>query len=196
MANPVIEWKINLSSYDSVRAALRGTPRAVDKAANRAINKTLTRGRTLTTRLIREETPLTAKLIRARIKIIRSNRTTLEGIIKPTGSQIPLIFFQARRSTRGRGVTYQIRKSEGRQLLKSAYIRDTAGAGKQVLRRKSDPQRPSGLVGRLPTYMRYGPSVPDFFADILPRLQTDLTEIFNTVFAQELNFALNVEGRR
>jgi hypothetical protein len=184
----MLDIQISLSDLAAIRAELRAAPKLVDTAMRRAINRTLVTGRTQISKRVRQETPLKAGTVRARLRIVRASQNALVGLIEVLGRGIPLIEFRARQTRRG--VTYSIRRGQ-RELLKSAFIRETATRGRQVLRRAPDSRTNSGLVGRLPIYMQYGPDLATLVEKLIPNIQLDLTEVLRTNFGRELDFALN-----
>lgn len=179
------EFRIDLTGLEQVRAAIEGTPRKVDIASRRAINRTLTTGRAETVRRLRKDYKVAARVLRDRLKITKATGTVLEGRITPLGKGIPLIDFQARQTRRG--VTYSARS--GRRTLSSGFIANTS-RGRQVLRRARDPSG-RGLVGRLPVYIKYGPGMYEMFGSVLEQLQIDLTGVFAKNFNRELDYELN-----
>jgi hypothetical protein len=91
----------------------------VPRAASRALTKAATQARTQAAREIRDRYNISARLVARQIDVTRSTPDTLVALLKPQGSKLPVIAFQARQTRRG--VTVQIKRGS-RRLIPHAFI--------------------------------------------------------------------------
>lgn len=181
---------IEINGLDNLIAEFKALPEFTQKAARRAVSRTVTTGVKLVSKKIREDAPLKASVVKKGIKSEKpkAGSQLVLGEINISGSKIPLINYQARQTKKG--VTYRISKDSGRLMLKSAVIKPTA-RGPQVLRRASDPTRPSGLVARYPFYIRFGSSLASIVEDDIPEIEVNLNKLLQDRYQRELNFFLS-----
>ena len=85
----------------------------------RAINHSLAKGRTQANRSIREEYTINAADLRAHLKVVRANRSTLTGYVGASGGPIPLRKFKHRQTAKG--VSVEIRKGSSK-IIPSAFV--------------------------------------------------------------------------
>ena len=153
----------------SDRLARLGRPEGVSLVLQRTINRVLPSVRTAATKTVVAEIGAPPRFVRAATKIRRAQRRRLSGALQGDLKRIPLIAFAARKTKTG--VSYQIGK-QGRKTLEHGYINTGSSSGKRnVFRRvRTDDTfnvagqllksgTSSDLVGRYPTFIKYGPSV-------------------------------------
>jgi len=143
-------------------------PGGYERALKGAINKTLRKMRTEITRTLSNQSGIKQKAIRDQMQMLKPTRSYLKGRVVFGDERIPLIDLGARQTQKG--VTFQSEGGE-RDLIPSAFV-TTLGAHKGVFKRKSAGD---GMVGRLPIYELFGPSVTGMFSQA-PRVRRDVQE--------------------
>lgn len=146
-----------------------GQPQGVAVVLQRTINRVLPSVRSAAAKAVVADIGTPQRFVRQASRIRRANRRRLSGALQADLKRIPLIAFKARQTRAG--VTYQIGR-QGRQVLEHAYINVGSSSGRRnVFRRVRsdatftpggrllDAGASSGLVGRYPTLIKYGPSV-------------------------------------
>ena len=146
-----------------------GQPQGVSLVLQRTINRVLPSVRSAAAKAVAAEISAPQKFTRAAQRLRRASRRQLSGALQGDLKRIPLIAFAARPTREG--VIYQIGK-QGRQTLAHAYIQigNSSGQRNVFLRARADAAftatgqllsagESSGLVGRYPTLIKYGPSV-------------------------------------
>lgn len=182
---PGIEIKIN--ALDPLIAEFRRLPISTQKAARRAVSRTVTTGIARVSKQLREDAPLKAGRIKRNIRSKKpaAGGINLEGKIIISGRRIPLIEYQGRKTAKG--ATFKTSKSGGRRLLQSGVIKSLK-FGPQILRRATDSGRPSGLVGRYPFHIAYGPSLATLIDQQGREIELDLNDLLRRRFLAELEF--------
>lgn len=122
----------------------------VDRALSSTVNKLATQGRTRINKSIREDWRVKVGAVNRAITIRKAKIGGKESIILGTGSAIPVIDFAARQTKKG--VTYAAKKSQGRLLIKSAFIATIQGGDASVFKRK--------FKKRFPINKKFGPAIP------------------------------------
>ena len=105
-----IQWK----GLEELEAAL--DPKLVRKAMVRALNRVALKAFTAIKKYLREKYTLKAKDISKQVKVSKARQNSPVAFIIATGTNFPLIAFQAKQTKRG--VTVKIKKSSGRKLVK------------------------------------------------------------------------------
>jgi len=159
--------RVNDTQFASVQKLLRAYPRGAEKAINRGVNKTAVTIRSRVVRGIAGKIALKQKDIRARTKLLRARRGRRGATIILRARRISIMKFGAR-ATKRKGVTYRIKKSGGRQRIRTAWIAMDRGGKPRVFRRgpKGGPEAAPGSP-RLPIFAPTGPSVAQVYEDQL-----------------------------
>ncbi len=164
--------RINARGTEKLIRALKATPKGFEKAATRAINKSLVSTRAHMVKLVREDLAVKAKDVRGQLAISRASWTRQYGRIIGTGSDgIPLLNYvkgskkapSTRRLRSGAyrpqiGVPVVIYKSRGRQSARGVFIQRMRSGHVGAFKRTGigDGRRTS--TGRSEIKERYGPS--------------------------------------
>lgn len=150
----MIEFRVDETDLARAEALLAFIPKGLKKAVSRALNKTAVAARTKIVRRIAAETSIIQRNIRRAVTLRRASYRKWQAIIRIGGRPLPLIWFRARQTRAG--VTFQLRKAEGRKTAEHAFIARMPSGWRGVYRR----------VGRrrLPIRQLFGPSVGEAFA--------------------------------
>ena len=148
---------VELKDLDKVKDDLEDLAREMPHVAVRAINKSLTGVKTDIKAIIRADYNYKAGALDKRMTPYKATRARIEGSIVSKGGAVHLTDIAG--TTKGpRGVTVNVKKSTGRQLIPRAFIapgknyNKETGAGKMIVfRRVGDPPgQHAKLVGRRP----------------------------------------------
>ena len=113
--------------------------------------------------------------IRSTIKLHKASKSHAQpvGKLESKGQALNLIHYRARQTRAG--VTFQVRKRDGRSLLRSAFIADLTGGATQVAwrkykepKKKAKPGMKYGALPRkykLPIDVLKGPAIPQVLGD-------------------------------
>jgi len=179
--------KINVrSNVKQARAKLKHDRRAVDTAAARAINRTLTMMVTEFSRQIRGRYTVKAKSTKRRIKVTRRARhNSLIGIVQAEGRPLALLDFSARVGKRG--VTVKIKKGGTRRRIPGAFRIERA-VPLVVARGRYRNNEFRFQTARLPVTKLVGPGVPQMFEDA--DIQAHMGRFGQRVFARRFDHEL------
>jgi len=143
---------INVHDLERVKDDLADLSREMPHVAVRAINKALTGVKTDMKKLVREEYNYKAATLDKRMTATKATRANLTGVIVSKGGAVHLTDIAETRQTKA-GVSVDVRKSTGRQLIPRAFIATGRNSGKKIVfRRKVEGGR---MVGRYPIEARY-----------------------------------------
>lgn len=169
---------VNLEELASVQRALTATTEQVNRAATRALNKTLTfmggQGR----RILAEESGLPLKSLRSRVRIGKASRSTLRGSVWFGLAPIKAIYAGSARQTRS-GVTARGLSYTGAFL---ATMPSTGHLG--IFKRRGSARLP---IDEQRIYLAYT-------TEHLSSLGAKAPERLRTIFSQEINYELRVRG--
>lgn len=179
-----------------LREGLRRPP---ENIVARALNRSMVWVHTRTVRAVAADLGVPQRRIDDRILLSPATPGRLTAVINVTGRRIPLVEFGARETARG--VTYRI-GGQGRSLADRAFIATMKSGHRGVFRRltaagplpkvgkRAERQRAARLmVGRLPIYELFGPSVPRVAVET--RIHDRVREAAATVFPKNLEHEMN-----
>jgi len=146
-------------------AQLQGVKNGAPRAMTRAINRTVSYGKTLSKKLIREEYTINAQAVTRATTTEKARSGNLHGVIRFKGRPKQLRNFSKRNTSRG--VAVSVKKGTGRRLIPRSFIR-TINSGPSILRRAG--------AARYPIEVLHGPSVPQMAGNVnvAPRIQTQV----------------------
>ena len=126
---------------------------ATNKAARSAINKTLRKARTASSRQVRQTYMITASMLNRYSRITPATNDRLEGTFQIRSKRLSLITFGARQKRSWPGATIKIRRKEARKLIRHAFIQQASNAT-HVWMRQGKRRYPLRLLRTLsPTQM-------------------------------------------
>lgn len=153
---------------------LKRTVSQVERKAQQALNRTLTRSRTQMTNAIGEKLNLKKKTIRDLIGLQKANKNTgLIGRLVVKSKPVPLIEFKGKQNRKG--VSFKLYRNRPQQLIRSAFIYSDKRGNESVFLRESKT--------RLKIKPLYGTKVSDVAKDKL----NNVAQKADKFLASELN---------
>jgi hypothetical protein len=147
-----MEIRLDKSDLNRAKRMLADCKNGFPKAFSRALNKTTTGTRTDMVDLVRSDYNYKATAIRKRISVQKSTQAVLSAAVRSSGGSVHLTDIATTRQTK-KGVTVNVKKSTGRQLIPRAFIRPAKRSGKKIVFRRQEQN--GRMVGRLPIEARY-----------------------------------------
>lgn len=167
---------IDAKNVEYAQHLLGAAPKQIELAAVNAINRTITKIKTQTSKSIRKNYLVSAKNIKGTLNIKRASRSKLRGVLASQGSPLLLTAFRVRTNKRG-PVKVQVRKQSGAKAVPGLFLgvsrKGYAGAMQRAKRK-----------ARYPLRIPYGPSVPQMFGsenvigELTPLAEATLNERF------------------
>lgn len=209
---------ITITGTDSVNKLIADLNGITPLVTRGAINKTLTKGKTLVSRRIKDEINLKASYIKSKLSVKKATVTNLIGVISAEKRGILLSRFSARRLTKkaksdkrflkGYGaladsrVTFKAIEAGKKQKAISYQVK--TGGGRKTdkffpIRLKYGDEAGQGAVGlavrtgsRQDSYkILHGPSVSQVFNSLKPDLEAELSEEYLMQFDSQLEWRLS-----
>lgn len=150
--------------------ALQNTESQIERKAQQALNRTLTRSRTQMTNAIGERLNLKKKTIRELMSIQKANKNTgLVGRLTVKNKPVSLIAYNAKQNRKG--VSFKLYRNRLRQLIRSAFISVNRNGMESVFKRESR--------ARLKIKPLYGTMVRDVAQDKLMKIVVTATAHFS-----------------
>ena len=147
---------VDQQSLLSMRTVLYGLTDAIPKITQMAVNKTLTGVRTDATNEVSKVVTPKKTTIRNAIAVKKMSVADASAYVRCAGRALGLIHFAARQTKKG--VTVQVLRSEGRKLVKHAFIAAMKSGHKGVFWRQwsgvRKPYNPRKAYGRMPASYR------------------------------------------
>ena len=144
----------NLPVQDDLAKAqsdLQSLASEMPAVAVRALNKAMVGTKTDMKAVVRADYNYKAATLEKRISISRANRASLQGHIQSKGGRVHLTDITGTRQTKA-GVSVDVRKSTGRQVIPRAFINLGRHSGKKIVFRRAVVG--GQMVGRYPTEVR------------------------------------------
>ena len=155
---------------------LGNAPKQIHIAAANAINRTITKLKTQTSKSIRKNYVISAKDIKGTFDVQRANHGNLSGTLVSRGRPLLLTAFRVRKNKRG-PVKVQVRRRNSAKAVHGLFLgvsrKGYAGAMQRTQRK-----------ARYPLRVPYGPSVPQMFgaentiSELTPLAEATLNERF------------------
>ena len=175
--------KVDKLKQATVEAALSGIKNGAQKAMSRAINRTVTYGKTQALRIVRKEYTINAKSLNDATRIYTTRNTgALRGAISFTGRPKQLRSF-ARKINRN-GIFVNVKRSTGfKRLTRRAFV-NTVSSGPALLMRLGD--------SRYPIEVLHGPAVPQMTGNVNvgPKIQEKIANKLNERVDHEMSALL------
>lgn len=157
MAENLVEIKFDEKKLRKIQLMLRDMPREMPKVMSKAVNITAKSIRAEMARRIANETNMKVGAIKKfGMDWEKATYSRWQSIIGISGRRIPLIGFKGTKQIKT-GVSYQIKKTGGRQTIKSTFIAVMQSGHKGVFKREGE--------ARLPIVELRGPSIGRVFED-------------------------------
>lgn len=155
-----------------------------------SLNEAGRRGRALVSREIGKELSMTAADIKRTIDVTKSGLDVGDNPtvkVKVTREKMSMKRFAPRQTARG--TTVKVRKREGRQLLKSAFVSEQIGG--HVFKRKGR--------SRLPIQKKFGPTVAGVLGNkpgMADSIADEMASLAQTRFASKLELHLASKAKK
>jgi len=181
-------------------------PNGMEKIMSRAINTTAVTARSKIVKALAARTKMKQKDVRNALTFQRATYRNWRARIGIGNKRIPLIQLKARQTKSG--VSYVNPATGDRTTLRHAFIKTVRGGAfdgqEHVLRRAradkawSGGESPSGLVHRLPVWIRWGPSLTQVYqnADNLAAgIQQETSQQLTKNITNQIKVVLNQAKR-
>lgn len=203
MAAPGTDFKINFSQeLQRASAKLAATPKQLEKAAQRAVKKTMRWMYTRAAREVAQATGIPLKALKPRLSLVTVGKGTEAVTILWIGISPVLAERAGRARQTKKGVSVKKHRFEGAFVSDmygysdAVWIRASRNAGRYTTtsqRRKANPNSlPAHLRGRFPL-QHLAIDIADPATEALKRLQSRVPDEFRKKLDQELNYVVNHE---
>jgi len=153
-----MKTQIQTQGLENVQGMIQDLAAEYPNAAVRALNKSMTGGKTDMKATIREVYRIPAGIIDKRIGIVKATRANLSGHIISKGRAIHLTDIPGTKAlAKGKGISVNVRKDTGTQRIPRGFIATGRTSGKQIVFHRKRGPGPSGLVPRYPIEARTAP---------------------------------------
>jgi hypothetical protein len=166
-----------------MRRFARNMPKMVDRSVARALNKAITRTRTLAARLVSDKRNIKVGRARADMRLVKASPAKPTAMIKASGSAIPVIEVKGVKRQTKKGVTAKVVAKAKPHLFAGAFIAEMPSGHVGVFKRKKGP--------RLPIVEQKLPSVPATM--IQEAVEDKLSAFAWPVYEKELRRLLELE---
>lgn len=176
---------IDAKNLEYAQRMLGGAPKQIEQAAANAINRTITKIKTQTSKSIRKNYLVSAKNVKETLNIKRASHSKLRGVLASKGSPLLLTAFRVRTNKRG-PVKVQVRKLGGAKAVSGLFLgvsrKGYTGAMQRAQRK-----------ARYPLRIPYGPSVPQMFGseNVIGELTPLAEDTLNKRFLHEVEYRFN-----
>lgn len=148
------EPEVDTKDLRQVQEELQELSGQVPHVAVRALNKAMKGTKTDMVAIVRESHTFKATALRKRLKINRATRADISGSVESRGNPIHLTDMAGTRQTK-KGVTVNVKKDTGRQLIPRAFKAKSKTSGKEMVLRRPGKDTYSSYQDM---YGRYGPA--------------------------------------
>lgn len=173
---------IDAKNLEYAQRKLGGTPKQIEQAAANAINYTITKIKTQTSKSIRKNYLVSAKNIKGALDIKRASRSNLRGVLASRGSPLLLTAFKVSVNKRG-PIKAKVRKQTRVKAVPGLFLgvsrKGYTGAMQRTQRK-----------ARYPLRIPYGPSIPQMFGseDVIGELTPLAEATLNKRFLHEVEY--------
>jgi len=179
----------NLPVQDDLAQAQRDLQRLsyeMPAVAVRALNKAMAGTKTDMKAIVRADYNYKASTLDKRMSISKAKRASIQGHIQSKGGRVHLTDIAGTRQTK-KGVTVNVRKSTGRQLIPRAFINVGRNSGKKLVFRRAEEG--GQMVARYPIEVRdtAHPEVIYNAPHNWAKIQTKAAERIDTNVAREID---------
>ena len=173
---------IDAKNLEYAQQRLGGTPKQIEQAAANAINYTITKIKTQTSKSIRKNYLVSAKNIKEALDIKRASRSKLRGVLASRGSPLLLTAFKVSVNKRG-PIKAKVRKQTRVKAVPGLFLgvsrKGYTGAMQRAQRK-----------ARYPLRIPYGPSIPQMFGseNVIGELTPLAEDTLNKRFLHEVEY--------
>lgn len=177
---------IDAKNLEYAQRMLGGAPKQIEQAAANAINYTITKIKTQTSKSIRKNYLVSAKNIKGALNIKRASRAKLRGVLASRGNPLLLTAFKVSVNKRGGPMKAKVRKQTRVKAVPGLFLgvsrKGYTGAMQRAQRK-----------ARYPLRIPYGPSVPQMFGseNVIGELTPLAEATLNKRFLHEVEYRFN-----
>lgn len=168
---------VNIEELSNVQRALTATTSQINRAATRALNKTLTWTGGQGRRILAQESGLALKSLKSRVRIGKASRSTLRGSVWFGLAPVKAIYAGGARQTKtgvtARGLSYT-----------GAFLATMPTGHLGIFKRRGAARLP---IDEQSIYLAYS-------GEHLRSLGARAHDRLRTIFGQEINYELRVRG--
>jgi len=136
---------VRVEGLDKVARML--DPKRFERVVRRTVNKTAAKAKTAMSKEVRKTYTIKAKDFNKKVKLNRAKGRSLKAVIRAKDTRgTPLINFNPRQTKKG--VTYRVKKTEGRKRLPHAFIATMPSGHTGVFKRFGPRVRIRGRAGK------------------------------------------------
>lgn len=152
--------EVDMTAVDQVEKMLDGIPQGFEKAAMRALNRSILAARTAATKGIRENYTVKASDLKSNMTMKKAGLSHLSATLVAIGAPIDLMKFKVKISREG--ISAQVKRGAGGSLPHSFFV-TTGNMG--VFHRTT--------AARTPLQREFGPSLPQMMGnkDVMEKVQ-------------------------
>lgn len=174
---------IDAKNLEYAQRRLGGAPKQIEQAAANAINYTITKIKTQTSKSIRKNYLVSAKKVKGALNIKRASRSKLRGVLASQGSPLLLTAFRISVNKRGGPLKAKVRKQSRVKAVPGLFLGVSRKGYTGVMQRA---QRKARYPLRIP----YGPSVPQMFGseNVIGELTPLAEATLNKRFLHEVEY--------
>jgi len=184
----VVDIMVDPRQIANARSLLAAVPRGVRIAQMRAVNKVGAGARKrIVTKLWREMAVSQRSIRKHNVWLERGTYSDPWAVLSIVGRRIPLKEFQARKTRKG--VTYRIRRTGKRKLVKHAFLQTTKKGKYGVFVRAG---RGKDRQPKRPLIPLFGPSAPEVVADVKALSERILSREIGAKLQAEFSRQINV----
>lgn len=175
-----------LEGLERIQDELRELGQEMPAVAVRALNKAMTGVKTDMVKIVRETHNFKAAALRKRLSVSKATRKNIQGHVQSKGRPFHLTDLAGTRQT-ARGVTVDVKKETGRQLIPRAFKAHGRHSGKEIVLIRA--VQGGQMVPRYPVETRYAPhpehvyNAPDTWA----RIEKAAAERLDTNIKREID---------
>jgi len=164
---------------------LKGVSTNAPKVLSRALNKTVSKGRTLSSKKIRKQTALKAKYIKSKLKDDKASWKNLKARLYAISKGLLIINFVTGNNENGEFMVKIKKTGKSKALSRDAFLTtlNTKNGGKVDAIAMRDPKTNKFKV-------LYGPSISQIFSDVRDEVDTELVDYLAVVSEKELDAVL------
>jgi len=125
-------FRIDTDDLSAAQDRLQKLSKKTPYVAVRAVNKAMTGVKTDMVKVARADYNYKSTALRKRIKVQKANIANISGFVQSKGGQVHLTDVAGTRETK-KGVSVNVKKSTGRQIIEKAFIAHGKNSGKEIV---------------------------------------------------------------
>ncbi len=184
MARQTFEIAAANNVLEELERHIAAAPKKAEKTALRVLNRSLQRGKSRTSKIVRDELNLKKAIVDERIKTRVISKRAFVGSLQLRDRRVALVEFltknqiatawrrQNARRRRSAGVSVKVYKKKGRELFPGTFVNIGLKSGKWHVLKRRYPERDSHEI-------QYGPNLAQGFNKVLGKFASEAAEWMN-----------------